>query len=92
MYLFRLQLNIAFFGPETFFTSTNSAYPEEMSNESIHQFTSVKKICIEKYISQLKCSRLSFLKIFLVPYAFTGCNLRVGIRRDPKAFYRVHTL
>ena len=35
-------------------------------------------MCTEKCISQLKCSILSFLKIFLVPYAFTGCKLRVG--------------
>ena len=34
----------------------------------------------QKYISQLKCSRISFLKLFLVPYmyTFTDCNLRVG--------------
>ena len=46
---------------------------------AFHQFTSVKNM-YQKYISQLKCSRISFLKLFLVPYmyAFTGCNLRVG--------------
>ena len=44
---------------------------------TFHQFTS-EITCAEKHISQLKCSRISFLKIFLVPYAFTGCNLRVG--------------
>ena len=39
-----------------------------------------KKHVPKIYISQLKCSRISFLKLFLVPcmYAFTGCNLRVG--------------
>ena len=35
------------------------------------------KTCTDN-ISQLKCSRLSFLNIFLVPYAFTDCNLGVG--------------
>ena len=46
---------------------------------AFHQFTSVKNM-YQKYISQLKCSRISFLKLFLGPYmyAFTGCNLRVG--------------
>ena len=46
---------------------------------AFHQFTSVKKM-YKKYISQLKCSRIYFLKLFLGPYmyAFTGCNLRVG--------------
>ena len=46
---------------------------------AFHQFTSVKT-CTKIYISQLKCSRISFLKLFLGPYmyAFTGCNLRVG--------------
>ena len=57
-----------------------------------HQLKSAKKTCTEKYISQLKCSRISFFKIYIVPYAFTGCNLRVGIRRYPKAFYKGHTL
>ena len=33
---------------------------------------------VPKNTSQLKCSLISFLKIFLVPYAFTGCNLQVG--------------
>ena len=44
-----------------------------------HQFTSVKNM-YKKYISQLECSRISFLKLFFVPYmyAVTGCNLRVG--------------
>ena len=47
---------------------------------AFHQFTSVKKHVPKIYISQLECSRISFLKLFLVPYmyAFTGCNLRVG--------------
>ena len=46
---------------------------------AFHQFTSVKNM-YQKYISQLKCSQITFLKLFLVPYmyAFTGCNLRVG--------------
>ena len=46
---------------------------------AFQQFTSVKNMH-QKYISQLKCSRISFLKLFLGPYiyAFTGCNLRVG--------------
>ena len=46
---------------------------------AFHQFTSVKNM-YQKYILQLKCSRISFLKLLLGPYmyAFTGCNLRVG--------------
>ena len=46
---------------------------------AFHQFTSVKT-CTKIYISQLKCSRISFLKLFLGPYmyAFAGSNLRVG--------------
>ena len=34
----------------------------------------------------MKCSRLSFFEIFLVPNEFTGCNLRVGIRRVHEEF------
>ena len=47
---------------------------------AFHQFTSVKKHVPKIYISQLECSRISFLKLLLVSYmyAFTGCNLRVG--------------
>ena len=46
---------------------------------AFHQFASVKHM-YRKYISQLKSSRISFLKLFLVPYmyAFTCCNFRVG--------------
>ena len=33
-----------------------------------HQITRVKKHVLKKNISQFKCSRLSLLKIFLVPY------------------------
>ena len=46
---------------------------------AFHQFTSVKNM-YQKYISQLKWSRISFLKLLLGLYmcAFTGCNLRVG--------------
>ena len=43
---------------------------------AFHQFTDVKKTCTEKNI--LKCSQISILKIFFVPNAFSGCNLRVG--------------
>ena len=49
---------------------------------AFHQFTrlSVKKHVPKIYISQLKSSQISLLKLLLVPYmyAFTGCNLRVG--------------
>ena len=46
---------------------------------AFHQFTSVNNM-YQKYISQLKSSQISFLKLFPVPYmyAFTGCNLQVG--------------
>ena len=57
-----------------------------------HQITRVKKTCTEKYILQLKCSRLYFLKTFLVPYEFTGFNLRIGIMRFREALYRGRTL
>ena len=79
IYLFRLLLNIIFFVLRSFCTLTNSAYHDEMPRMAFHQFTSVKNM-YQKYISQLKCNRISFLKLFLGPYmyAFTGCNLRVG--------------
>ena len=51
-----------------------------MPHDGISPVASIKT-WTEKYISQLKCSRISFfLKLFLVPYmyAFTCCNLRVG--------------
>ena len=80
IYLFRLLLNIIFFALRSFFTLTNSAYPDEMPHDGISPVCKCNKTCTEKYISQLKCSRISFLKLFLVPYmyAFTCCNLRVG--------------
>ena len=79
IYFFRLLLNIIFFVLRPFFTLTNSAYHDKCRMMAFHQFTSVKNM-YQKYISQLKCSQISFLKSFLVPcmYAFTGCNLRVG--------------
>ena len=92
IYLFRLLLNIVFFVLRSIFSLTNRAYPDEMPHDGISPVNKGKKKCTEKYFSQLKCSRLSLLKICLVPYEFTGCNLRVGIGRVPGALYRVRTL
>ena len=79
IYLFRLLLNIIFFVLISFLTLTNSAYHDKCRMMAFHQFTSVKSM-YQKYISQLKCSQISFLKLFLVPYmyAFSVCNLRAG--------------
>ena len=85
IYLFRLLLNIVFFVLRYIFTLTNSAYPDEMPHDGISQVYKSKNM-YRKYISQLKCSRLSFFEIFLVPNEFTGCNLRVGIRRVHEEF------
>ena len=51
-----------------------------MPHDGISSVYKCKKTCTKIYISQLKCSRISFLKLLLGPYlyAFTGCNLRVG--------------
>ena len=51
-----------------------------MPHDGISPVYKCKKTCTKKYISQLKCSRISFFKLFLGPYmyAFTGCYLRVG--------------
>ena len=78
--LFRLLLNIIYFALRSFFTLTNSAYPDEMPHDGISLVCKCKKHVPKIYISQLKCNRISFLKLFLVPYmyAFTCCNLRVG--------------
>ena len=64
----------------SFFAFTNSAYPDEMPHDGISPVCRCKEHVDKKYISQLKCSRISSLKLFLVPYmyAFTGCNLRVS--------------
>ena len=80
IYLYRLLLNIIFFVLRSFFTLTNSAYHDEMPHAGISAVYKCKKHVPKIYISQLKCSQISFLKLFLVPcmYAFTGCNLRVG--------------
>ena len=80
IYLFRLVLNIIFFVLRSFCTLTNSAYHDEMPHDGISPVYKCKKTCTKVYISQLKCSRISFLKLFLgqYMYAFTGCNLRVG--------------
>ena len=78
IYLFRLLLNIMFFVLRSFCTETNSAYHDEMPYDGISPVYKCKKH-VPKYISQLKCSRISFLKLFLGPYmyTFTDCNLRV---------------
>ena len=78
-YLFCLLLNIIFFALRSSLKLTNSAYPDEMPLDGISPVCKCKKM-YQKYISQLKYSRISFLKLFLVPYmyAFTCCNLRVG--------------
>ena len=75
IYLFCLLLNIVgFFVLRSFFILINSLYPDDV----ISPVYKSKKTCTEKWISLLKCSRASFLKIFLAPYAYTGCYLRVG--------------
>ena len=75
IYLFRLLLNIFFS-----FTFINSAYHDEMPHDGISAVYKCKKHVPKIYVSQLKYSLISFLKLYLVPYmyAFTGCNLRVG--------------
>ena len=67
------------FCSEVFCTLTNSAYHDEMPHDGISPVYKCKKH-VPKYISQLKCSRISFLNLFLGPYMYasTGCNLRVG--------------
>ena len=67
IYLYRLLLNIIFFVPRCFFTLTNSAYHDEMPHAGISAVYKCKKHVPKIYISQLKCSRISFLKLFLVP-------------------------
>ena len=51
-----------------------------MPHDVISPVYKFKKHVPKIYISQLKCSRISFLKSFLGPYmyAFTGYNLRLG--------------
>ena len=44
---------------------------------AFHQFTSVKKHVPKTYCT-IEMQPNIFSKIFLVPYAFTGCNLQVG--------------
>ena len=80
IYLFCLLLNIIFFVLRSFCTLTNSAYHDEIPHDGISPVYKCKKHVPKKYISQLKCSRIFFLKLLLGPYmyAFTGCNLRVG--------------
>ena len=81
IYLFRLLLNIIFFALRSFFTLKTVHSLMKCHMMAFHQFASVQKKCTEIYISQLKCSRISFFfKLFLVPYmyAFTCCNMRVG--------------
>ena len=79
IYLFRLLLNIIFFVLRSFLPNQTAHTMMKCRKMAFHQFISVKNM-YQKYISQLKRSRISFKKLFLVPYmyAFTGCNLRVG--------------
>ena len=43
IYLFRLLLNIIFFVLRSFYTLTNSAYPDEMPHNGISQVRKLKK-------------------------------------------------
>ena len=43
IYIFRLLLNIIFFALRSFFTSTNSAYPDEMPHDGISPVCKCKK-------------------------------------------------
>ena len=49
-----------FFAARSFFTVTNSAYPDEMPHDGISPVCKCKKTYNRKYISQLKLSRISF--------------------------------
>ena len=51
-----------------------------MPHDGISAVYKCKKHVPKIYVSHLKYSRISFLKLYLVPYmyAFTGCNWRVG--------------
>ena len=52
IYLFRLLLNIIFFALRSFFTLTNSAYPDEMPHNGISPvFASVKNMYQEIYFT-----------------------------------------
>ena len=51
IYLFRLLLNIIFFALRSFFTLTNSAYPDEMPHDAFHQFASVKNMYRKIYFT-----------------------------------------
>ena len=44
IYLFRLLLNIIFFALRSFFTLTNSAYPDEMPHDGISPFCKCKNM------------------------------------------------
>ena len=77
IYLFRLLLNIVYVVLRSFFTLTNRIYPDEMPHGVFQQFTSVKNMYRKTYFT-IEMQLIMFLKIFLVSYAFTGCNLRVG--------------
>ena len=80
IYLFRLLLNIIFFALRSFFTLTNSTYPDEMPHDGISPVCKCKKYVRKIYFKIEMQPNIFFLKLFLVPYmyAFTCCNLRVG--------------
>ena len=79
IYLFRLLLYIIFFALRSFFTLTNSAYPDEMPHDGISPVCKCKKMYRKLYFT-IEMQPNIFLKLFLVPYmySFTCCNLRVG--------------
>ena len=77
IHISRLLLNIVFFVLRSFFTFANSAYPDEKPHDGISKHGPKIYFTIGMHPNIFFFLKKKMM-IFLVPYAFTGCNLRVG--------------
>ena len=68
IYLFRLLLNIIFFVLRSFFTLSNSAYPDEMPHDGISPVCKCKKRVPKNIFHNLNAAEYFFFKLFIVPY------------------------
>ena len=78
IYLFRLLLNIIFLPWDLFLPKQTVHILMKCRMMAFHQFAGVKNMYRKIYFT-IEMQPNIFFKLFLVPYAFTCCNLRVGI-------------
>ena len=82
IYLFRLLQNIVFFVLRSFFTLSNSAYPDEMPYDGISPVCKCKKSVYRKikiyFTMEMQLNIFLSYFLFHTCNAFTCCNSQVG--------------